>query len=320
MQLTIKPMQPEERLYSYQQSSQIRAQTGSIGYLRGDFGKTGTEFYTSWQDHIKGFRSDDFGDEFDKVVNALRFEDVGGGLFGSSNAMRLFCKENPDSAFQGNYCEEYGFRIDKGRHSFLIRCNPMADDYNFYVFCYVKEYLDFYMEKARNGIRFINSDYKELFRIQDGEKIKITCPDGKSQIQTCRYIDDYHMEIGNGWSSLDHICQFAERMEMSGNQVIPMRSSLPGKCFSTLPSADKLIIIQKGEMGYIPSEMQIAGKTAREAADIANDTIGVTKAQEAAMLAGSVFGWQTPAADPKNYDENGKLIKPAKKKNREYER
>lgn len=47
-------------------------------------------------------------------------------------------------------------------------------------------------------------------------------------------------------------------------------------------------------MGYIPSEMQIAGKTAREAADIANDTIGVTKAQEAAMLAGSVFGWQTP--------------------------
>lgn len=79
MELTIKPMQPEERLYAYQQSSQIRAQTGSIGYLRGDFGKTGTEFYTSWQDHIKSFRSDDFGDEFDKVVNALRFEDVGGG-------------------------------------------------------------------------------------------------------------------------------------------------------------------------------------------------------------------------------------------------
>ena len=113
---------------------------------------------------------------------------------------------------------------------------------------------------------------------------------------------------------------FLEMMEETGSKVIPMRSSLPEKCFSTLPSADKLIIIQKGEMGYIPSEMQIAGKTAREAADIANDTIGVTKKQEAAMLAGSLFGWQTPAADPKNYDDNGNPIKPAKKKSREYER
>lgn len=318
MQLTIKPMQPEERLYSYQQSSQIRAQTGSIGYLRGDFGKTGTEFYTSWQDHIKSFRSDDFGDEFDKVVNALRFEDVGGGLFGSRNAMRLFCKENPDSAFQGNYCEEFGFRIDKGRHSFLIRCNPMVDDYNFYVFCYVKEHLDAHMEKAKNGIRFITPEYRELFRIADGEQIQITRPNGEKTLRTCRYIDETHAEIGS--NNLYHICQFAEMMEETGSKVIPMRSSLPKKCFSTLPSADKLIIIQKGEMGYIPSEMQIAGKTAREAADIANDTMGVTKKQEAAMLAGSLFGWQTPAADPKNYDDNGNPIKPAKKKNREYER
>ena len=116
------------------------------------------------------------------------------------------------------------------------------------------------------------------------------------------------------------IGSFLEMMEETGSKVIPMRSSLPEKCFSTLPSADKLIIIQKGEMGYIPSEMQIAGKTAREAADIANDTMGVTKKQEAAMLAGSLFGWQTPAADPKNYDDNGNPIKPAKKKNREYER
>ena len=61
------------------------------------------------------------------------------------------------------------------------------------------------------------------------------------------------------------------------------------------------------------SEMKIDGKSNREVADIANAAVGITKAQEAAMLAGSMFGWQTPAADPKNYDEHGQPIRPKQK-------
>ena len=99
-----------------------------------------------------------------------------------------------------------------------------------------------------------------------------------------------------------------------------MRSSLPGTCFSVLPSTGELIILAHGETGYTHSGMGIEGKTIQEAADIANDTIGVTKAEEAAMLAGSLFGWEIPAADPRNYNEDGAPIKPAKKQSKDYER
>ena len=36
MELNIRPMTPQERMYSYSQSSQIEGQAGCIGHLRGD--------------------------------------------------------------------------------------------------------------------------------------------------------------------------------------------------------------------------------------------------------------------------------------------
>ena len=38
---------------------------------------------------------------------------------------------------------------------------------------------------------------------------------------------------------------------------------------------------------------------------------GVTRAQAAAMYGGAVCGWDSPMADPKNYDEVGFYIGPA---------
>ena len=46
-----------------------------------------------------------------------------------------------------------------------------------------------------------------------------------------------------------------------------------------------------------------------------NEKLGVTKSQEQAMLAGSMIRWDSIAAKPKSYDENGKAIKP-----KDYER
>ena len=68
--------------------------------------------------------------------------------------------------------------------------------------------------------------------------------------------------------------------------------------------------IIQGETVQHPVYIPIEGRTARESVTAENQIIGVTRAQEAAMLAGSLFGWDTPAADPKNYDEQGQPIKP----------
>ena len=66
MELEIITMTPQERMYSYSQSSQIEAQTGCIGHLRGDFG-AGQEFFTSWFEHRGEYKTDEFKAEFDEV-------------------------------------------------------------------------------------------------------------------------------------------------------------------------------------------------------------------------------------------------------------
>ena len=95
---------------------------------------------------------------------------------------------------------------------------------------------------------------------------------------------------------------------------LPFRNDLPETCFSVLPSSGQLIIIRCGERGYYPSEWDTGSREKnREIASSHNARRGITDIQEAAMLAGSMFGFEVPAADPKNYGENGTPIRPKQK-------
>ena len=76
------------------------------------------------------------------------------------------------------------------------------------------------MENARKGIRFVDPHYKELFRIPDGGKIVITEPGGEQRERTCRFVEEYHTEVGN---NLYHICEFAEVMQRCGNSYGPVQ-------------------------------------------------------------------------------------------------
>lgn len=277
--LKIKTATPADRLYAAKQSTQIAGQTGYIGQMQADRqgdAKTWTE-----RDHT--LYTDDFRQDLDAVLQAL--------------------KGQPENEAENTL----GLRADTERYSFFLRPDPEKDETELVIHCYLRERLDRHMKHAEQGIRFITPNYRERFRIPDGDTIRIQHSDGTHRDFVCRYIDETHLEVGNG---LYHICQLAELMQRQGSTVIPLRSSLPEKSFSFLESTGELIVITRGEMGYQPTGQWAQDMSPQEGADALNDTIGVTKAQAAAMKAGSLFGWDTPTADPKNYDEQGQAIKP----------
>jgi hypothetical protein len=96
---------------------------------------------------------------------------------------------------------------------------------------------------------------------------------------------------------------------------------LPDRCYSVMPSSGALIILVNGVSGYVEcADSQIGAEGNRPFADTTNKLNGVTRAQEKAMLAGTLFGWDTPAAKPWNYEPDGTPRKPPKDRNRESER
>ena len=176
-------------------------------------------------------------------------------------------------------------------------------------------------EEHANIIRFIDSEYKTLFYLPDGENIVISCPDGEQITRACKFLDEYHLLVGR---EVLHICQFAERMEQAGNTYAPEKlPELPEHCFSVHPDTSELIYIEKGKKGYekVGFSSENPQKN-RKDADRHNFYDRVTPQQEAAMLGGALKGWRSLAARVSSYDVHGKPVKPVKtrKKSREAER
>jgi len=237
----------------------------------------------------------------------LRFDERYGHVLKNRAAMLGFCFAHPQGKLAN--CHEYVFRADTRDYAYIIHCTPDETDKHVYVYPYNRPMLECHMKQAEKGIRFVTPDNREKFRIPDGESIRIIADGGMSYDRMVRYVDYNHFEIG--FNDLHDTREFAEWLERIGRKVIPLLSTLPDMCYSIPPSGDEVVIIKKGEEGYY--SIGKYGHDCAEAQSIAdecNRNCGVSKAQEAAMLSGSMFGWDTPAADPKNYDEKGRLIKP----------
>lgn len=89
-----------------------------------------------------------------------------------------------------------------------------------------------------------------------------------------------------------------EAMKMTYDEA-----GLPAYAYARSRYTKNIVRIVRGERALFRCVEQ-------EAVDTLNEAAGVTRAQAAAMYGGVMCGWDSPMADPKNYNEAGAYIGP----------
>lgn len=147
MNMSIRPIIPGEREFTYSQEQVIMEQMGCIGYLRADMDSSGKGFYSTWNDFRTDLKTPAFKGEFDAVINALRFDDAYSGILKDRDSLARYCYSHPDTSY-GN-SREYGIRVDTEDHAYYMRLNPHKGEYNLYCYCYKSSLLAAYIRDRR---------------------------------------------------------------------------------------------------------------------------------------------------------------------------
>ena len=147
MNMSIRPITPKERAFTYSDEQVIMEQMGCIGYLRADMDSSGKGFYSTWNDFRPDLKTPEFKGEFDAVINALRFDDACSGILKDRDSLAQYCYSHPDTSY-GN-SREYGIRVDTEDHAYYMRLNPHKGEYNLYCYCYKSSLLAAYIRDKR---------------------------------------------------------------------------------------------------------------------------------------------------------------------------
>ena len=98
------------------------------------------------------------------------------------------------------------------------------------------------MDTEKKEIRFIDSMYRELFQIQDGDSIEISYPNGDKVERRCTFlqIHKYGIPSSQPWYGI-HICEFAERMEGIGATYKPVKEHVLKSPEQAQPDRDRAV-------------------------------------------------------------------------------
>lgn len=155
--LVWKPIGSDRHDWLFSCGAEADKERGCIGYLRGDFGRSGAEFWTSWFDHQSGLKSSAFMEELQGLVNTLREPD---GLLHDFTSMRKDCHEG--AIGDGIY----GFHAESGQFEYCLRCTPRRGDYNFYLYCYDKAAQREHGQERRSVLGQLKAEQKPVPRTE----------------------------------------------------------------------------------------------------------------------------------------------------------
>ena len=112
-------------------------------------------------------------------------------------------------------------------------------------------------------IQFIDSKYRELFKIPDGGNIRIIYPpvDGRGTVtRACEYLGSHHVKIAG---ETLHICQFAEIMERQGAKYEPEIQLRGVEVIPIAPGEEKYCTYNRKEgdtcVGHVSGEFGRSG-------------------------------------------------------------
>lgn len=296
-EIKIRPMEPYEHKYAYTQSNRISDITGFCGYYSCEVESDGPGWQTNWISY--GNPRESFFSDFAEVKNALRTDSDFGPCLSSLVEMKKFCEEYPESKLRHiRRWDEYGFRIDTNHYTYLMRLAPVSFEMSCYIFGYDTEQLNDHINQAKEGIQFLHPLSGEaLFRMTDGDQIGVRTPGKEFEKKNCRYVDGSTIEVDGKETTPN---DFAIAMFLQNSEFFPLRQSLPRKCFYYDAPEDRIMEIEKGDLGMSVSVLDAIDAPGGKASLVEsyNRQLGVTGAQVAAMHHGCGYSWADPEADP----------------------